>query len=179
MLKLAISSIALCAAFSAISGAASVPVILAQVTPGNSSVSAFDAGLADRRAYEEWIASLSGDFKTGATYWAGQRSKPQPGSCYALDGSSTGAWTQGCLAAQRQLAPSDVRRKAEPEYRRGWNAYSPPASAASAATTTPPAAQPSRAYVEGLADRQAWEHYFGGLSGPGKEGAEWVGVTPQ
>src|SRR6516164_1820207 len=94
---------------------------------------------------------------------------------------------RGCVAAQRQFAPSDVRRKAEPDYRQGWNAYSPPvapppvATVASpaaappppAATAMPPAAEPSRAYAEGLADRQAWEHYFGALSGQTKEGAEY------
>jgi hypothetical protein len=148
-------------------------VILAQVTPGKSSTSPFDAGLADRRAYEEWFASLTGDFKRGVEYWAGQRSLERPGSCYLADGTSAGEWTQGCVAAQRQFAPSDVRRKAEPDYRRGWNAYSPGTSPAPAATATPPAAEPSRAYAEGLADRQAWEHYFSLLSGPEKEGAEW------
>jgi hypothetical protein len=72
MLKIAISLIALRAGFGAaanapperIKGNTPVPVILAQVTLGNSSASAFDAGLADRRAYEEWFASLTGDFKT-------------------------------------------------------------------------------------------------------------------
>jgi hypothetical protein len=106
------------------------PLILAQ---GNSASppqagspaapSAFAAGLADRRAIEQWFASLTGDFKTGASYWAGQRNSPNPGSCYASDGSSTGSWTQGCLAAQRAFASTDIRRKAEPEYWRGWNSF--------------------------------------------------------
>jgi hypothetical protein len=180
MLKIAISGIVLGAAFGAagyadperMTGSTPVPVILAQVTPGNSSTSAFDAGLADRRAYEEWFASLTGDFQKGAEYWAGQRSLTKPGSCFLADGSSAGEWTQGCLAAQRQLAPSDVRRKAEPDYRQGWNAYSA-APTTPAATATPPAAEPSPASAEGLADRQAWEHYFNELSGQTKEGAEW------
>jgi hypothetical protein len=93
-------------------------IVLAQ-----GASSAFNAGLSGRRAIEQWFAELTGDFKTGASYWAGQRSVPKPGSCYASDGSSTGAWTQGCLAAQRQFAPTDVRRKAEPEYRQGWNSF--------------------------------------------------------
>ena len=110
-----------------------VPVILAQAAPDkpvpvnpppSTSASAFDAGLADRRAYEEWFTSLTGDFKRGVEYWAAQRSLPKPGSCYLGDGTSAGPWTQGCLAAQRRLTPTDVRRKAEPDYRQGWNAYS-------------------------------------------------------
>jgi hypothetical protein len=32
---------------------------------------------------------------------------------------------------QHQLAPSDVRRKAEPDYRQGWNSYSPRSEACS------------------------------------------------
>jgi hypothetical protein len=190
MLKIAINTIAVGAAFGATAyagpegmpGNISVPVILAQVTPEkpapvnpapSTSGSPFDAGLADRRAYEEWFASLTGDFKRGVEYWAGQRSLERPGSCYLADGTSAGEWTKGCVAAQRQFAPSDVRRKAEPDYRQGWNACSPPVAPPPAATATPPAAEPSRAYAEGLADRQAWEHYFGTLSGPEKEGAEW------
>ena len=54
------------------------------VAPKSRAAAApFDAGLADRRAIEEWFASLKGDFKKGASYWAGQRSLPKPGSCYA------------------------------------------------------------------------------------------------
>jgi hypothetical protein len=183
MLKIAISLIALGPTFNSaayagserMTGSVQAPVIMAQaVNPSPSrSTSALDVGLADRRAYEEWFASLTGDFKRGAKYWAGQRSLPKPGSCYLADGTSAGEWTEGCLAAQRQLAPSDRRRKAEPDYRQGWNAYVPAPLPAPVTTETPPAAEPSRAYAEGLADRQAWEHYFRKLSGPEKEGAEW------
>jgi len=194
MIKIAISGIVLGAAFGAapyadperMTGSTPVPVILAQVTPGNSSASAFDAGLADRRAYEEWFASLTGDFKKGAEYWAGQRSVTKPGSCYLADGTSAGDWTQGCLAAQRRLGPTDKRRLAEPDYRQGWNSYTEPASPSvastpdqktaapgPAATATPPLAASSRAYAEGLADRRAWEHYFDTLYGQTREGAEW------
>jgi hypothetical protein len=101
----------------------------AQVNPSPPTpASSFDAGLTDRRTYESWFASLTGDFKKGAEYWAGQRSLAKPGSCYLADGTSAGEWTQGCLGVQSQLAPSDVRRKAEPDYRKGWNAYSPVAA---------------------------------------------------
>jgi hypothetical protein len=136
-----------------------LPLILAQGNPSGpppagsrAAASAFAAGLADRRAIEQWLASLAGDFKTGASYWAAQRSLPKPGSCYAPDGSSTGSWTQGCLAAQRAFAPADVRRKAEPEYWRGWNSFAgleeipkPPSSVAPPAATekAPPALAPT------------------------------------
>jgi hypothetical protein len=44
----------------------------------------YDRGLADRTAYENWIAGTSGNVRAGAEYWAGQRSLAQPGAC---DGS--------------------------------------------------------------------------------------------
>jgi hypothetical protein len=64
----------------------SVPVALAR---GTSNTPVFEAGVADRRAYEEWFASLTGDFQRGATYWVGQRSLPKPGSYY-IAGRSAG-----------------------------------------------------------------------------------------
>jgi hypothetical protein len=81
----------------------------------------FEEGLANRRAWEAWFAGLTGPFKDGAEYWSAQRSIPKPGSCYGPTGQNLGDWTAGCLAAKRVLAPSDVRRKSEPEYRAGWN----------------------------------------------------------
>jgi hypothetical protein len=39
-------------------------------------------------------------------------------------GQNLGDWTAGCLEAKRILTPSDIRRKAEPEYRAGWNKFS-------------------------------------------------------
>lgn len=84
----------------------------------------FQQGLADRRNWETWFAGLTGDYRSGAEYWASHRSLPRPGSCYSSsEGQTPGDWVVGCLAAQGQLARSDVRRKAEPEYRRGWNSY--------------------------------------------------------
>jgi hypothetical protein len=84
---------------------------------------AFEQGLADRRAWETWFSSLSGPYREGAFYWSSQRSLPNPGSCVLPNGSSLGDWTNGCLAAQQRLAPSDARRRSEPAYRLGWNSY--------------------------------------------------------
>lgn len=84
---------------------------------------AYGEGAADRRALETWFAGLSGPFKDGAEYWAGQRSTPRPGSCYGPVNQNLGDWTAGCLAAKRILTPSDIRRKSEPDYRAGWNSY--------------------------------------------------------
>src|SRR5438128_2986615 len=58
-------------------------------------------------------------FRAGVRGW---RSNSQPGSCYGPAGQNLGDWTAGCLAAKRVLAPSDIPRKAEPEYRAGWRA---------------------------------------------------------
>jgi hypothetical protein len=80
---------------------------------------AFQQGLADRGAWEDWLAATSGDFRNGATYWSAHRSLPRPSSCNTLGGDATA----GCLAAQARLKASDARRKREPDYRQGWNSY--------------------------------------------------------
>jgi serine/threonine protein kinase len=84
---------------------------------------AFDQGLADRKGWETWFNALSSDYHEGARYWSAQRSLPKPGSCFGPGGQSLGDWTAGCIAAQQRLAPTDARRKSEPEYRQGWNSY--------------------------------------------------------
>ena len=78
----------------------------------------FQRGWADRTAWEQWISSLSGDYRTGAEYWAGQRSLPRPESC-----QGSAEFKAGCEAAKTRLAPTDVLRKYEPEYKHGWNAF--------------------------------------------------------
>jgi formylglycine-generating enzyme required for sulfatase activity len=83
----------------------------------------YDDGFADRRTWEQWFSGLSAAFKDGADYWAAQRSLPRPGSCNGSSRESASDWTAGCLAAQQMLTRSDTRRRAEPEYRTGWNSY--------------------------------------------------------
>jgi hypothetical protein len=84
---------------------------------------AFTEGLSARREHERWFAGLSGQAKDGAAYWAGQRSLPNPSSCGTPATIEQQEWITGCLAAQQRLDPTDKRRRAEPDYRRGWNAY--------------------------------------------------------
>jgi hypothetical protein len=86
--------------------------------PANVS-SAFQQGLSDRQAWENWFAATSGDYRNGALYWSAQRNSPHPGSCATIGGDATA----GCLAAEARLNASDSRRKREPDYRQGWNSY--------------------------------------------------------
>jgi hypothetical protein len=95
----------------------------AQVQPDPDS-SAYQQGVADRGAWENWFNGLTGDYRAGAEWWSGQRSKPKPGSCY---GSNVQEWTDGCVAAQQRLATADIRRKTEPQFWLGWNSYTPSA----------------------------------------------------
>jgi hypothetical protein len=97
------------------------PPVAATTTTTSAPSTAFAQGLADRKALEDWFASSSGDYHVGALYWAAQRSLPHPGSCAALGGDRSA----GCFASQGRLATSDVRRKTEPDYRQGWNSYTP------------------------------------------------------
>ena len=81
---------------------------------------AFEQGRADRGAYEAWFGGLQGDARAGAEFWAGRRSLRMPGNCDTPPGQSQ-AWSVGCTGARQKLAPMDGRRKADPDYRRGWN----------------------------------------------------------
>lgn len=98
-----------------------------------SDSSAFTAGTEDRKAWETWFASLSGDIKDGAEWWANHRSdKPQP-KCTDLIGDQQ----QGCAEAKLRLSIPDKLRRQSMDYRRGWNDYvaSPP-TVASPSTVT-------------------------------------------
>ena len=86
------------------------------------SSKAYIDGQQDRRTWDAWIDGLSGGYRDGAEWWAGVRSSSRPPPCSAApsaaDPSSAAA---GCNAAKIRLAPSDRRRRAEPDYRQGWN----------------------------------------------------------
>lgn len=83
---------------------------------------AFSQGLSDRRRYKAWFGGLDGDARSGAEFWAGQRSLRPPPVCEGSAGKAP-AWLDGCLAAKRLLTPGDVRRHGEPDYRKGWNSF--------------------------------------------------------
>lgn len=80
----------------------------------------FHRGLADRTAWEAWFGTLSGHAQAGAAYWAAERSKPHPGSCEALPDPAS---IEGCADAKMRLQDADLLRKADPDYRQGWNSY--------------------------------------------------------
>jgi hypothetical protein len=82
---------------------------------------AFQQGQKDRQTWEAWFGKLTGDYRAGAADWAARRSLAKPGSCNASPPSSGADRTAGCLAARAALAGPDARRKADPEYRLGWN----------------------------------------------------------
>lgn len=83
------------------------------------SSAAYEQGQADRQSWESWFATLSGQYRAGAEYWAAHRSDPKPASCKAAPPATGAEWTAGCFTAQQRLAHVDVRRKTEPEYRLG------------------------------------------------------------
>jgi hypothetical protein len=88
------------------------------------TISSYDRGLADRTAWEQWFAGLSGDLQAGAYWWSGQRSLPNPGTCN--NPAVSQLFVAGCEAAMTRLTPTDARRRLSAEYRRGWNEYSGP-----------------------------------------------------
>ena len=103
---------------------------------------AFVDGLTDRTAWEVWISSLPPTARAGAEFWASQRSLPRPAPCP----SSDAIFEAACVSARQRLTPTDVRRRSDPEYRRGWNAYvsTPPNFGL---PQQPPAPQPAPAGV--------------------------------
>ena len=82
---------------------------------------AFVDGMNDRRAWEAWVAGLTPSGRSGADFWASQRSLPQPAQC-AAQMSVDADWTSACVEAKQRLALSDYRRHHEPIYKAGWNA---------------------------------------------------------
>jgi hypothetical protein len=115
------------------------PNATAQGTPAASTPvegRAYRDGLRDRAAWEQWFNGLQGDYKSGAFFWSSQRSLPKPGSCKQMDDD----FDAGCTAAKTRLSASDTRRKIEPDYKAGWNAWNPSDLTTSAAPA--PAPQP-------------------------------------
>ena len=82
----------------------------------------FASGLSDRGSLQTWIESLGPEARAGADYWSGQRSLSTPGSCFSPARSAQ--FSNGCTAAQARFGPTDARRRADSDYRAGWNSYS-------------------------------------------------------
>jgi hypothetical protein len=93
----------------------------ASVSPPASEAPSFSNGLADRQRWEAWYAGLSGDEKDGATWYAANRSLSGSHDCSAQSKPDDAPWLAGCLNAQQRLTPIDVKRKSDPQYKRGWN----------------------------------------------------------
>jgi len=91
------------------------PTTIAPTPPASPM---FQRGLADRTAWENWLLKLDGDKRAGAEYWASQRSISHPGPCIG-----TPAFVAGCNQAKPRLAPCDILRKSEPDYKLGWNSF--------------------------------------------------------
>ena len=92
---------------------------LAKPTPASAS---YMDGQNDRRAWEAWIAGMSGAGRDGAEWWAGVRSIQRPPTCSSVPGGSDPvAAAAGCNQARIRMGNPDRRRRAEPDYRAGWN----------------------------------------------------------
>jgi hypothetical protein len=90
------------------------------VASGSTSSPAYAAGRQARLDYEAWFNSLpDGDYRKGAEFWAANRSSRSLPTC-AQPGMSVD-WQNGCNAGRMHLADSDARRRAETEFKMGWN----------------------------------------------------------
>lgn len=91
------------------------------VAPQPSYSGVYVEGQQDRRAWDVWFAGLMGDSRQGADWWAGVRSTANPPPCTKAPGTDRVAAVRGCSEAKTRLASADRRRRAEPDYRSGWN----------------------------------------------------------
>jgi hypothetical protein len=85
----------------------------------------FLEGAKDRHAWEGWFATLAGDSKAGANFWAEKRNDPRwrgRASCARGDGGAiTDEFRGACEMAKTFFAKVDKRRTTEPDYKHGWN----------------------------------------------------------
>lgn len=78
----------------------------------------FAAGRQARTEWEQWVSTLpDGPYRDGALFWAGNRSAKVPPIC----ASATPDWQRGCEDARKRLSYPDTRRRAEKDFRLGWN----------------------------------------------------------
>jgi hypothetical protein len=162
-------------------GALSSPPVSPSPAP---PASAYAQGLADRAAWERWYGGLSsGDFQRGAYWWSGQRNHLR-GPCDGVESAGNAKFIEGCNVAKaffgreleyRQLPTDNPNRV---QYLAGWNAETAPAGAPQQDTASPPVspspAPPASTYEQGMADRAAWERWYGGLSSADfQRGAYW------
>ena len=90
--------------------------------PPTAAANPYRDGQADRREWEAWVHGLAGANHDGAEWWASVRSASRPPSCAAAPGGGDpAAAVAGCNQARLRLATPDRRRRAEPDYRAGWN----------------------------------------------------------
>ncbi len=100
-----------------------LPTAQASLNPAPAAPVASGGYAAGRQAridYEAWFNSLpAGEYRSGAEFWAENRSLKVPPSCEQP--GKVPQWMMGCLAGRERLTPSDARRRADNEYRAGWN----------------------------------------------------------
>jgi hypothetical protein len=115
-----------------------ISLILPMPAAAQSESADFQQGLSDRTTWENWLKAVPSDrpdLRAGAEYWASHRGRADYASCYSFGDEKQ----KGCLLAQEYLNPTDARRKSNPAYRAGWNAYNPAETNASAPVSfTPP-----------------------------------------
>jgi hypothetical protein len=89
--------------------------------PAVRDFAAFSQGQADRHKWESWFVGLSGAYRDGADWWVGVRASAHPPSCDRTAGMDHATAVSGCIAAKARLDNVDIRRRAEFDYRTGWN----------------------------------------------------------
>lgn len=89
---------------------------------GIEQSASYIAGRAARGAWEQWFASLTGDARAGAAWWAEHRSTAVRDhlSCENRVGMPV-PFLSACAQARSMLVQSDQRRRADTVFKAGWN----------------------------------------------------------
>lgn len=104
------------------------------ITEVATDSTAYRDGKDDRARWETWVATLGGEARDGALYWAAERNnktRHAPPSCSHRAGRTSDAFREACITAAEFLKDVDKRRSSGPAYRRGFDE-----SGGSAAPTT-------------------------------------------
>src|ERR1700682_4376280 len=104
-------------------------LVCAESAAHSQATAAYTQGAAAWKSLKTWLDAQNGTYRDGANYWAAHRNVPRSKTCQEEAEDHFGdeadprvaLFHDGCDAAKYMLDPIDVRRRADPQYRAGFN----------------------------------------------------------
>jgi TonB family protein len=134
---------------------------IAAPSSAQMGTAAYAQGAADWDSLRAWFDARVGDRRAGADYWAANRSKARHLSCAEAGANypgDKGAFVAGCPDGKGRLDPIDTRR-ADPQYRAGFNDEAKRLPFSADATPSTPPIQPSALVPMGQPAARVTEPY--------------------